>query len=64
MPAMGRLGKKQRDALSRMFGERVSFHRIERKLYGRDIAALPSLFQSLVEFHHSLLGETPAPQTA
>ena len=45
---MGRLRKAQREELRALFGARVSFRRIERKLYGHDMAALPSLFQAMV----------------
>lgn len=34
--------------LCEKFGSRVSFNRTERKLYGHDIAAMPSLFKPLI----------------
>ena len=34
--------------LESLFGTRVSFDRIERKLYGHDIAEIPSLIKPLV----------------
>lgn len=40
---MGRLNAEQQAYLERKFGERVNFRRVERKLYGHDIAAIPSL---------------------
>ena len=45
---MGTLTKEQQQYLTEKFGKRVSFNRIERKLYGHDIAGLPSLFKPLV----------------
>ena len=37
-----------RDYLEQSFGNRVTFDRVERKLYGHDIAVLPSLFRPLI----------------
>ena len=34
--------------LETTFGNRVSFDRVERKLYGHDIAVFPSLFKPLI----------------
>ncbi|MFC1894029.1 FAD-binding and (Fe-S)-binding domain-containing protein [Chloroflexota bacterium] len=34
--------------LQQIFGERVSFSKLERKLYGHDIAAVPSLIKPLI----------------
>ncbi|MFC1941922.1 FAD-binding and (Fe-S)-binding domain-containing protein [Chloroflexota bacterium] len=34
--------------LQRIFGNRVSFRRLERKLYGHDIAAMPGLIKPLI----------------
>jgi len=45
---MGNLGKQQQAFLRELFGERVSFDRIERKLYGHDIAAVPNLISPLI----------------
>jgi Fe-S oxidoreductase/FAD/FMN-containing dehydrogenase len=45
---MGRLNNKQRDFLKEMFGPRVTFNEVERKLYGHDIAAMPGLFKPII----------------
>ncbi len=45
---MGTIGAQQKAWLADKFGSRVSFHRVERKLYGHDIAAMPSLFKPLI----------------
>ncbi|UCE18672.1 MAG: FAD-binding oxidoreductase [Gemmatimonadota bacterium] len=45
---MGKLTRKQKEYLRETFGDRVAFQRIERKLYGHDIAAMPSLFKPLI----------------
>ncbi len=45
---MSPFGEKHQSYLEEKFGSRVSFHRTERKLYGHDIAALPSLIRPLV----------------
>jgi transposase InsO family protein len=45
---MGGIGTKQRSYLEGRFGKRVCFRRTERKLYGHDIAAIPSLIKPLV----------------
>lgn len=45
---MGRLRDKDRAFLERTFGERVTFDRLERKLYGHDIAAMPGLIKPLM----------------
>jgi Fe-S oxidoreductase/FAD/FMN-containing dehydrogenase len=45
---MGRLNSKQRSWLEEKFGDRVCFDRLERKLYGHDIAAMPSLFAPFI----------------
>jgi len=39
---------KKRVWLREKFGSRVSFNKIERKLYGHDIAAMPGLFKPLI----------------
>jgi Fe-S oxidoreductase/FAD/FMN-containing dehydrogenase len=44
----GKLTRKQSDELQHIFGERVSFSRLERKLYSHDIAAMPSLIGPLI----------------
>ncbi len=45
---MGRLNAEQKAYLKRKFGERVNFRRVERKLYGHDIAAIPSLIRPIL----------------
>jgi len=45
---MAELSDKHRIFLKETFGDRVTFNRIERKLYGHDIAAMPSLFKPLI----------------
>jgi len=45
---MSQLDEKHRSYLRGTFGTRVSFHEIERKLYGHDIAVLPSLVKPLL----------------
>ena len=45
---MSRLDEKHQSYLQEKFGRRVSFHKTERKLYGHDIAALPSLVKPLL----------------
>jgi Fe-S oxidoreductase/FAD/FMN-containing dehydrogenase len=45
---MGRLNGKHRAYLEERFGSRVCFRKTERKLYGHDIAAMPSLIKPLV----------------
>jgi len=45
---MGKLNSQQRAYLEQKFGERVSFHKTERKLYSHDIAAMPSLIKPLI----------------
>jgi Fe-S oxidoreductase/FAD/FMN-containing dehydrogenase len=45
---MSQFGKKHQSYLEQKFGSRVSFHKTERKLYGHDIAALPSLIKPLL----------------
>jgi FAD/FMN-containing dehydrogenase len=42
------LGVKNRTWLEEKFGNRVTFRLTERKLYGHDIAAMPSLFKPLI----------------
>jgi hypothetical protein len=37
------INKKQQTELEKMFGSRINFRRMERKLYGHDIAAIPDL---------------------
>ena len=45
---MAKLNPQQRVYLEQKFGNRVSFHETERKLYGHDIAAMPSLIKPLI----------------
>lgn len=45
---MSRLKHKQERELCELFGERVSLRAVERRLYGHDIAALPSLLRPLI----------------
>jgi len=45
---MGKLNNSQREYLEEKFGNRVSFRRTERKLYGHDISAMPGLIKPLV----------------
>lgn len=45
---MGGISQEMRSHLEAKFGDRVSFRKTERKLYGHDIAAIPSLVKILV----------------
>ena len=45
---MGKIKAKERAYLAQSFGNRVSFRKTERKLYGHDIAAMPGLIKPLV----------------
>jgi Fe-S oxidoreductase/FAD/FMN-containing dehydrogenase len=45
---MAFLGKKDKAWLTERFGVRVNFHPAERRLYGHDIAVIPSLFKPLI----------------
>ena len=45
---MAAIGKKDRATLEALYGNRVNFDRVERKLYGHDIGAMPSLVAPLV----------------
>jgi hypothetical protein len=45
---MGQLDEKKQSYLREKFGGRVSFHKRERKLYGHDIAVLPSLVKPVL----------------
>jgi Fe-S oxidoreductase/FAD/FMN-containing dehydrogenase len=42
------ISTQQRAYLEKTFGDRANFRRVERKLYGHDIAAMPSLFKPLI----------------
>ena len=46
--AMKRLDTSHKTYLKEKFGSRVNFDKIERKLYGHDIAAVPSLIKPLI----------------
>jgi len=45
---MGQFGERHQSYLREKFGSRASFDKTERKLYGHDIAALPSLVKPLL----------------
>ncbi|UCG10639.1 MAG: FAD-binding oxidoreductase [Dehalococcoidia bacterium] len=45
---MAKLNSQQRAYLEQKFGNRVSFHKTERKLYSHDIAAMPSLIKPFI----------------
>jgi hypothetical protein len=45
---MTRLSTQQKDKLTALFGPRVTFERLERKMYSHDIAAMPKLIKPLV----------------
>jgi len=45
---MSKINVEHQSWLAEKFGSRVSFHRTERKLYGHDIADMPSLFRPLI----------------
>ena len=45
---MGKINTMQRSYLEGKFGDRVSFNKVERKLYGHDIAEVPSIIKPLV----------------
>jgi len=45
---MGGLRKQQRSELRELLGDRVSFSWSERRLYGHDVGALPSLLRPLI----------------
>ena len=45
---MSRLSADQRSQLQAMLGDRVTFRRTERRLYGHDIAAMPGMIKPLV----------------
>ncbi len=45
---MAKLNSQQRAYLEQKFGNRVSFHKTERKLYSHDVAAMPSLIKPLI----------------
>jgi len=45
---MGKINKARKEVLEEKYGNRVSFSKIERKLYGHDVAAIPSLMKPLI----------------
>lgn len=45
---MAKIGKKEKNYLKEKFVERVCFDKVERKLYGHDIAAIPSLIKPFI----------------
>jgi len=45
---VAKLNSQQRAYLEQKFGNRVSFHKTERKLYSHDVAAMPSLIKPLI----------------
>jgi len=45
---MSKLSMAQQTALTKQFGDRVSFSNLERKLYGHDIAAMPTLIKPFI----------------
>ncbi|MCL5986198.1 MAG: FAD-binding oxidoreductase [Actinobacteria bacterium] len=45
---MRKINAKDGDYLKGKFGDRISFSRTERKLYGHDIAVMPDLFKPLI----------------
>jgi Fe-S oxidoreductase/FAD/FMN-containing dehydrogenase len=45
---MGELNEKNKSFLRERFGHRISFDRLERKLYGHDISVLPNLIRPLL----------------
>jgi FAD/FMN-containing dehydrogenase len=42
------LATQHKNHLEALFGDRVTFERLERKLYGHDVAAMPNLIKPLV----------------
>jgi len=45
---MSRINDELHADLEKMLGNRVSFYKLERKLYGHDIAAIPGLIKPLI----------------
>ena len=45
---MSKINSKQRTFLEEKFGNRVNFRKLERKLYGHDIAAMPGLIKPVI----------------
>ncbi len=45
---MGHINPKEKKYLQELFGKRISFYKTELKLYGHDIAAMPSIVKPIV----------------
>lgn len=45
---MAEINKKQKKYLEEKFGNRVNFRRVERKLYGHDIASMPGIVKPFI----------------
>ena len=45
---MGRISSELRSELQTIFGNRVSFHKLQRKLYGHDVAAVPKVIKPFI----------------
>jgi Fe-S oxidoreductase/FAD/FMN-containing dehydrogenase len=45
---MSSLSKRQQQELTELFGERATFDKTERKLYGHDVAAMPSMVKPVI----------------
>ena len=45
---MSKINTRTREFLKEKFGDRITFSRIERKLYGHDIAVMPGFFRPLI----------------
>jgi len=45
---MAKINNQQKELLEEKYGNRISFRKIERKLYGHDVAAIPSLMKPLI----------------
>ncbi len=45
---MAKIGEKEKNYLKEKFCERICFDKVERKLYGHDIAAIPSLVKPFI----------------
>ena len=58
---MGKMNNELRTDLEKKFGNRVNFRKLERKLYGHDIAAIPGLIKPLIG--KTIPGAVVQPQT-
>ena len=45
---MSKINKEQRTFLEEKFGSRLNFRKLERKLYGHDIGAMPNLIRPII----------------